>query len=75
MSLNRGVKYFVLTLEKGTFHIARAREVIPHRTYEVIQPVKPCMEFVWNLEGIGLGESTEKKGENEKKRCASSHNH
>jgi hypothetical protein len=60
MSLNRGAKYFILTLEKGSFILSRAREVVPKRTYEVIQPLKPSVEFVWNLEGIGLGESTKK---------------
>ena len=57
MSINRGVKHFILTLEKGTFSISRAREVIPNKTYEVIQPSRPFVELAWIFHGIGLGES------------------
>jgi hypothetical protein len=60
MSLNRSAKHFILTLEKGKFFLSKAREVVPKRTYEVIEPINPSIEFVWNLEGIGLGESTKR---------------
>ena len=46
MSLNRGVKHFVLTLERGAFSIARAREVIPHHTYEIVQAPRPIHEII-----------------------------
>ena len=75
MTFNRSAKHFILTLEKGKFFLSKAREVVPKRTYEVIEPINPSIEFVWNLEGIGLGESTEKKGGLEMKKCASLHNH
>jgi hypothetical protein len=74
MFLNRGVKHFVLTLEKGTLSISKAREVVPNRTYEIIEPSKPFVELAWISHGIGLGESI-KKEVDEKKKCASLHNH
>ncbi len=75
MSLNRGVKHFILTLEKGTFSLSRAREVIPNRTYEVIEPSRPSFEIAWICHGIGLGESTKNPEIAEKKKFVSSHNH
>ncbi len=77
MSFSRGVKHFVLTLEKRTwrFHIAEAKEIVPCRTYEIIEPIKPSIEFQYTFEGIGLGQSIEKKGSVEIKKSSSSHNH
>lgn len=73
MSVSRGVKHFIVTLEKGSVQIARAREVIPKHRYEIIQtPIAPSY-LRWNLEGIGLGEHTEKsinfKCENLERKC------
>lgn len=57
MSSRRIVKHFVVTVEKGSIQIAKAREVVPNRTYEVIQTPPVYPSFVrWNLDGIGLGE-------------------
>ncbi len=75
MSFNRGAKHFILTLEKGTFYLSRAREVIPQRTYEIIEPSKPWFEVAWIYHGIGLGESTKKSEVAEKQKFVSSHNH
>ncbi len=44
-------------MDAGRFYIAKAREVCPHRTYEVIEPTKPLLEVPRILTGIGLGES------------------
>lgn len=74
MSLNRGVKHFVLTLEKGSFSISRAREIVANRTYEIIEPSRPFMELAWIFHGIGLGESKKREVDETQKR-ASSHNH
>jgi hypothetical protein len=62
MSSRRIVKHFVVTVEKGSIQIAKAREIVPNRTYEVIQspPVFPS-SVRWNFDGIGLGEHTVKE--------------
>lgn len=57
MSSRRIVKHFVVTVEKGSIQIAKAREVVPKRTYEVIQtpPFSPSI-INMRFDGIGLGE-------------------
>jgi hypothetical protein len=61
MSSHRIVKHFIVTVERGSIQIAKAREVVPNRTYEVIRSPPVYPSFVrWNLDGIGLGEHTVK---------------
>lgn len=59
MSSRRLMKHFVVTVERGSIQIAKAREVVPNRTYEIIQS-PPLYPDLVSLEGIGLGEHTVK---------------
>lgn len=59
MSSRHLIKHFVVTIERGSIQIARAREVVPSRTYEIIQS-PPLYPDLISLEGIGLGEHTVK---------------
>ncbi len=73
MSAIRHIKHFVVSWENGILRISQAREIIPNRTYEIIQDVKPFGECIKNFnpipvsfkpklefKGIGLGESVKK---------------
>jgi hypothetical protein len=66
----RYAKHFLVTWENGKFLVAQAREIVPYRTYEIIQSTKPpyemCLASIIDQKkelpnGIGLGESLRKK--------------
>ncbi len=76
MSAYRNIKHFVVTWENGKILVSRAREIVPYRTYEIVQQPKPYVECFWNFspevslpfakgtgatKGIGLGEKTKIK--------------
>jgi hypothetical protein len=72
MSASRNLKHFVVTWENGKVLVSRAREIVPYRTYEIIQRPQPYIECIWNLspektlpcvnyKGIGLGERSKIK--------------
>ncbi len=71
MSMYRHIKHFVVTWENGMLRVSQAREIIPNRTYEIIQTPKPFSECIMNfappqipslpkVNCKGLGESVKK---------------
>lgn len=44
----RAAKYFVVSWEKGTLMISRAREIVPNRIYEIIKTPDPYLTCIWN---------------------------
>lgn len=50
----RHIKHFVVTWENGMLRVSQAREIIPHRTYEIIQAPKPFSECIMNFTHTSL---------------------
>jgi hypothetical protein len=73
MSAYRYTKHFIVTWENGIVRVSQAKEIVPNRTYEILQHSKPLGECIMNfhptstsfkppyhLKGLDLGERLEK---------------
>jgi hypothetical protein len=64
---SRIAKHFVLSIGNGKFTISHAKELVPNRTYEILQIPKPLLTAQWVIEKeflplfALLGESLKKK--------------
>lgn len=45
----RAIRHFIVTWENGKMLVSRAREIVPKRTYEIIQDPEPRMESYWKF--------------------------
>jgi hypothetical protein len=73
LKMSRFTRHFVITVENGRLLVSRAKEVIPNRTYEIIDIPTSFLDCLWPVnhsvreppfrvayQDVGLGEKVEK---------------